>query len=37
MIIYCAKKIAELRGLPTQKLLDITKENAEKMFLKEKL
>ena len=33
MIIYCAKKIAELRGLPTQKLLDITKENAEKMFL----
>lgn len=32
MIIYCAEKIASLRGITTQKLLDITKENALRMY-----
>lgn len=32
LIVYAAKKIAQLRGLDTQKLLDITNENAKKFY-----
>ena len=32
MIIYCAEKIASLKGITTQQLLDITKENALRMY-----
>lgn len=32
MIIYCAEKIASLRGITTQQLLDITRENALRMY-----
>lgn len=32
MIIYCAEKLAALRGITTQQLLDITRENALRMY-----
>ncbi len=32
MIIYCAEKIASLRGITTQQLLDITRENDLRMY-----